>query len=116
MIQFDFAGPRRCADGGLRVLATVNFVEPSSGTSQAWDFCEYGGGPNPERIWQLHGTSEQSGSVDILSMLKWEIKKGYLPASDTFGTAGFGFEICSTGGINENFRVSHFSLIALPDR
>jgi hypothetical protein len=116
MIQFDFANnTQRCASGGLPILATVNFVEPSTGQSQAWDFCEYGSGDGAERIWNLHGASEQSGSVDILAMYQWEIAHGYIPSSDTLGTVGFGAEVCSTGGQPENIQVSAFSLTALPN-
>jgi hypothetical protein len=113
MIQFDFSAlrPRCSAGAGDPVLATVAFIEPGTTTSQAWDFCEYG----TERIWQLHGGSEQSGAVDILAMLMWEINHGYLPTNAQLGLTGFGFEICSTGGASETFTVSRFSLTALPN-
>ena len=114
MIQFDFSAlrPRCSAGAGDPVLATVGFTEPGTGgTVQKWDFCEFG----TERIWQLSGGSEQSGSVDILAMLTWEQNHGFLPADAQFGLVGYGFEICSTGGADENFTVSKFSLTALPN-
>jgi hypothetical protein len=112
MIQFDLSTLRPgCTPGVDPVRDTVSFAEPGTGTSQAWDFCEYG----KERIWQLHGANEQSGSVDILAMLTWEQNHGYLPANATLGLVGFGFEICSTGGVPEDFRVTDFSLTALPN-
>jgi hypothetical protein len=112
MIQFDFSALRPgCTPGVDPVLDTVSFAEPGTGTSQPWDFCEYG----KERIWQLHGANEQSGSVDILAMLTWERNHGYLPANATLGLVGFGFEICSTGGVPEDFQVTDFSLTALPN-
>ena len=117
MIQFDFSAlrPRCSAAEGDPVLATVGFTEPGTSTVQQWDFCEYGSGSGAERIWELHGASEQSGSVDIRSMLMWEIDNKYLPATDQLGLVGFGVEVCSTGGVPENFQVSSFSLTALPN-
>jgi hypothetical protein len=118
MIQFDFSPSRpRCSlDAGDPVTATVPFTEPGTSTSQEWDFCEYG----LERIWQLSTRdgqmgSEQSGSVDIKAMLTWEIKNGYLSSTAQLGLVGFGVEFCSTGGVDETFQVSKFSLTALPN-
>ena len=107
MIQHDFSALRPgCTPGADPVLFTVGFTEPGTGTVQQWDFCEYGG----ERIWQLHGrASEQSGSVDMLAMLMWLENHGYLAASETLSLVGYGFEICSTGGVPETFTVSSYS-------
>jgi hypothetical protein len=112
MIQFDFSPLRRGCSADTRdpVIATVPFTEPGSSTVQQWDFCEYG----KERIWQLHGANEQSGSLNILDMLMWEVNHGYLPSTDTLSLVGFGIEICSTGGVSEDFQVSRFSLTELP--
>jgi hypothetical protein len=103
MIQHDFSPLRpRCGT----VLATVGFTEPGTRTVQDWDFCVYGS----ERIWQFHGSNEQSGSVDIGAMLTWLMNKGHLPKGSKLSQVGYGFEICSTGGQNENFQVSSYSL------
>jgi hypothetical protein len=111
MIQHDFSAlrPRCSADAGDPVLATVGFTEPGTSTVQDWDFCKYGS----ERIWQLHGGNEKSGSVDIGAMLRWLMNHGYLPQGSRLGLVGYGFEICSTGGQNENFQVSSYSLTAI---
>lgn len=113
MIQHDFSPLRpRCSTGaGDPVLATVGFAEPGTGTVQDWKFCQYG----KERIWQFADGNEQSGSVNILAMLKWLMNHGYLPQDSELGLVGYGFEICSTGGVDENFSVSNFALTALPN-
>src|SRR5215510_13312915 len=108
MIQHDISPLRPgCND---RVLATVTFNDPDGG-SHDWDFCPYGS----ERIWEIHGPNIQSGSVDIKAMLMWEINHGYLPANSKLGLVGYGFEICSTGGVDETFEVTKYSLTALPN-
>jgi hypothetical protein len=113
MIQHDFSAlrPRCSAAAGSPVLATTGFAEPGTGTVQEWNFCQYG----KERIWQFADGNEQSGSVDILAMLTWLMNHGYLPRDSELSLVGYGFEVCSTGGADENFSVSHFSLTTLPN-
>jgi hypothetical protein len=66
-------------------------------------------------MWQLPASaSEQSGSVDILAMLTWLENHGYVPRNDTLDAVKYGWEICSTGGVNENFQVSKFSITTTP--
>jgi hypothetical protein len=105
MIQHDESALRPRCGGPAPVLATVGFAEPGTGTVQQWNFCPYGG----ERIWQLTG-NEQAGSVDMLAMLMWLENHGYLPANSTLSLVGYGFEVCSTGGVPETFTVSSYSL------
>jgi hypothetical protein len=113
MIQFDFSAlrPRCRAAISDPVLATVGFLEPGTTIVQNWDFCQHGS----ERIWQPHGANDQSGPVNILAMLTWEITNGHLPATDALGNVGYGAEVCSTGPVAEDFQVSQFSLTALPN-
>jgi hypothetical protein len=107
MIQHDFSRLRpRCGT----IVATVGFTEPGTGIIQHWDYCQYGS----ERIWQLHGGNEQSGSVDIAAMLTWLMNNGHLPQGSKLSQVGYGFEICSTGGQNETFQVSSYSLTGSP--
>jgi hypothetical protein len=106
MIQHDFSPLRpRCGT----ILATVGFTEPGTSTVQNWDFCEYGS----ERIWQLHRSNEQSGSVDIRAMLTWLMNNGHLPRGSRLSQVGYGFEICSTGRQGETFQVSRYSLTGI---
>jgi hypothetical protein len=103
MIQHDFSPLRpRCGT----TLATVAFAEPGTGTRQNWNYCQYGS----ERIWQLAGGSEQSGSVNILAMLSWLMAMGRLPQNSTLTSIGYGFEICSTGSRQEMFTISRYSI------
>jgi hypothetical protein len=48
-------------------------------------------------------------SVDILSMVTW-LEHRYMPSNSTITDLSSGFEICSTGGKDENFQVSSFSI------
>lgn len=58
---------------------------------------------------------EQSGSVDVLAMLEWLVNNGgYLPPGSTLTAIGYGFEICSTGGVEEKFEIKSFSITAIP--
>ena len=54
--------------------------------------------------------SQQSGTVDILAVLGQVQALGKLPASNTLSGADFGWEVCSTGGQQERFTVSSYSL------
>jgi hypothetical protein len=72
-----------------------------------WGLCTYG----TELIWQLPASaSEQSGSVDILAMLTWLTSHRYLPSDSALWAIDYGWEICSTGGADENFQVRSFSV------
>jgi hypothetical protein len=56
--------------------------------------------------------SEHSGVVRILPMLRWLVNHHYLPAHTGLWLIGYGWEICSTGGRQETFEVSAFTLRA----
>ncbi len=99
MIQHDIVNRGSCP-----VLATASF----GGSRRKWNLCKYGS----ELIWQLAGSGERSGTVDILSMLTWLQSHGYLPGSSTLTSIGYGWEICSTGGVNEDFQVTSYSITA----
>jgi hypothetical protein len=91
-------------------LATgVRFGGSNGVPVQSWDLHKYG---SSEYVWQpaKNAWNEQSGSVDILGMLKWMIARGYLPSHSNLTSIGYGFEIASTGGVNENFQVSSYSI------
>jgi hypothetical protein len=101
MIQHDFAN-----NGACTAVATATFGGSNGVPEQNWDLCQFG----TELVWKLTGGNEQSGSVDILAMLTWLVNNGYLPSDAGLWSIGYGWEICSTGGVNENFQVSSFSL------
>jgi len=108
MIQHDFS-PH--ANPECPHVATATFGGSFGVPVQAWGLCTYG----TELIWQLPAsTSEQSGSVDILAMLTWLEQHGYVPRNEPLASIDYGWEICSTGGVNENFQVSDFSITTRP--
>lgn len=81
---------------------------------QKWVLRVYGG----EMIWDIAdasgGDNESSGTVHLLSMLRWLQSHGFVGPNSTFNAIGFGWEVCSTGGVPENFSVNNFSLTLKP--
>jgi hypothetical protein len=93
------------------VVKTVMFGGKGGVPVQSWNLCKY----NSEIIWQVAGTGGvygfHSGSVDILAMLNWLVDNGHLPQGSALDNGlGYGFEICSTGGVDEDFEVTSFSI------
>jgi hypothetical protein len=78
---------------------------------QDWTIYTYGDG---ELIWSLGapGTFAQqsSGTVDLLAILRESIRQGFTSPGATIGQVNAGWEICSTGGVDETFRVSRYTL------
>jgi hypothetical protein len=110
MIQHDFAN-----NGDCTTVAAASFRGSGGVPSRRWHLCQLGS----ELIWKLgadeqNKVSEQSGSVDILSMLTWLVDHGYLPSNAGLWSVGYGWEICSTGGVNENFQVRGYSITPTP--
>ena len=103
MIQQDFAN-----NGACTAEASAAFGGSAGGPVQTWNLCQFGS----ELVWKLTGGNEQSGTVDILAMLNWLVARGYLANDTGLFSIGYGWEICSTGGRNENFQVSSFSITA----
>jgi hypothetical protein len=103
MIQHDFSALRPRCSG---IASTATFGGSGGVPVQNWNLCTYGS----EIIWQLAGRNEQAGSVDILAMLTWLVRHGYLPQTTGMTAISYGFEICSTGGQPETFQVSRFSI------
>jgi hypothetical protein len=101
MIQHDFANNGACASE-----AAATFGGSGGVPVQTWNLCQFGS----ELVWKLPA-NETAGRVDILPMLRWLVTRGYLPANSGLWAIGYGWEICSTGGVNENFQVNHFSII-----
>jgi hypothetical protein len=57
--------------------------------------------------------NEQSGTVHILSTLRWLIKHGKIPSSSTITSAQFGWEVCATTG-SQVFHMSKYVNTTLP--
>ena len=78
------------------------------------------------RIYMDHGVShgyptgpiffvlqhnETHGTIDILAVFHWLERAGYLSATKGgLNAVDFGWEICSTNGVPENFNISHYTL------
>jgi hypothetical protein len=97
MIQHDFA-----RNGDCKTVASVTF------RGQSWHLCDFG----HVLAWKLgadeaHKASEQTGTVDLLAMLTWLESHGYLPQNPHLTNISYGWEICSTGGADETFRVTY---------
>ncbi len=109
MIQYDFAG-----NGDCDSVATATFGGTNGVPVQTWHLCDFGS----TVAWKLGAgegaakQSERSGSVDILAMVKWLENNRYLPAGSTWTYFSDGWEIASTGGVNETFQVSSYSVTA----
>lgn len=72
------------------------------------------GGPGGELIWS-RDTNKTTGTVHILAMLNWLLRNGYVSQSHaSVSDVDFGWEISSTGGVNERFTLSDFTLRAIP--
>jgi hypothetical protein len=105
MIQHDFANQGPCD-----TAATASFGGSGGVPVQNWKLCDFG----DELVWQLSGgkENEQTGSVDILAMLNWLVSHRYLPKASGLTNISYGWEICSTGGQNETFTLSRFTIQA----
>jgi hypothetical protein len=76
------------------------------------------GGAGGEIIFSLDGSggtgtfaNQPNGTVDILGVLDWVQSHGYV-SNMTVSLIDFGYEICSTGGAPETFRVASYSVTA----
>jgi hypothetical protein len=74
------------------------------------------GFPNDESVnvgtGNVYGITR--GSVDVLAMLTWLMNNGYMPTDSTLTQLEYGFEIASTGGVNEKFQVTRWSVTEHP--
>lgn len=90
--------------------ASIQFGGEHGVPLNTWNLCVLGS----ERIWELAGNGNvfgiHSGSVDILAMVNWLQNNAYMPLQPTLDDIEYGFEICSTGGVNEKFQVSSLSI------
>jgi hypothetical protein len=116
MIQYDFSqnGPCTTTPVTNKVFGGNNGVP-----SQPWFLCTFGSrqanGSYQTTAWKLGANeagkqSESSGTINILSMIKYLERTGDLPAKSTWTAISMGWEICSTGGRQETFTGSGFSV------
>ena len=125
MIQHDLKnrGSVTVAGNGMDPIASnVSFGGTGGVPTHNWNLgiYSYPGSNTYETIWQLADDSGSmpSGSVDILAMITWLQTHGsgyqgqasYLLSSAELYLIGYGWELCSTGGISETFAVSAFGM------
>jgi hypothetical protein len=58
----------------------------------------------------LEGGNERSGTVHLLSALRWLVNHGQLDRSVTLAQVNFGWEICSTHGVPMDFTLTKYTL------
>jgi len=93
--------------GGSQFNRTVTIA------GQPWSLYFYGG-TSAETIW-MPGTQNQfqhvtASTVDLRALLNALVSAGFQPPGLTIGQIDFGWEICSTGGVSQTFRVSGYAL------
>jgi hypothetical protein len=79
---------------------------------QTWDVYRNGPLGSGEELIVALDHNEQTGTVDIMSTLNYLSQHGWLPASPTLTSVDFGAEFASTGGKNETFQVSNYTINA----
>jgi hypothetical protein len=119
MVQYDFSNDGACQGSWPEVKTNVTFGGTDGVPAQAWHLCTGNGGKS--LVWKLGAAdgakeqSESSGTVDLLPMLKYLERKGYLPANAKWTAISMGWEIASTGGKNETFSGSGFTVDMVPN-
>ena len=118
MVQYDFSNDGACQGSWPLVKKDVIFGGSHGVPSQAWHLCTGNGGKS--LVWKLGASdgsqeqSESSGTADLLPMLKYLEKNGYIPAHAKWTAISMGWEIASTGGKNETFAGSGFTVNMVP--
>jgi len=60
----------------------------------------------------VQNANTESGSVNILNVLKWLSARGYEAGNPTLSSVNYGFEICKTNGQPMNFGVTSYTVTA----
>ena len=107
MIQNDFS-PGRVPSCPTWAALNVRFGGSNGVPVHTWNLCQ----GTTTSWWEIADGNIHSGSVDILAMVNWLIRHGYMASGSHFNSVGYGWEISSTGGADERFQVSQFSLAA----
>ena len=113
MFQHDMVDPS--GDRGyFATMLTETFGGTGGVPEQEWSLGIFGA----EIVWQLtsgtglYGGGVDQGSVDVRQMTNWLADRGYM-AYGLFGASltliGYGWEICSTGGVDALYRMNGFT-------
>jgi hypothetical protein len=116
MIQHQVAGEGPCQNWMTLLASNVQFGGTNGVPVKTWNLCKNGSSNTAELVWEPTNSGGayfgfSSGSVDIKAMIQYLINNGIEWSSSTgLGAIDYGFEICSTGGTNQNFAVNSFTL------
>jgi hypothetical protein len=69
---------------------------------------------NNSYIAFVANTNYTAGTVNLLGMFDWLEAAGWIASTSVVNQIDYGVEICSTGGQNETFDFSNFSISATP--
>jgi hypothetical protein len=110
-IQHDIVHSSQC-NGTTPVDTNVSFGGSYGVQTESWDLCYNGS----TYYWQIDGNGASSygfssGSVELISMIKYLESNGYLPSSSTISDVRYGFIIYTTTSTQETFTLSSYSLI-----
>jgi hypothetical protein len=107
MIQNDYS-PGRAPTCGSWTAKNVMFGGSDGVPRHPWDLCVSGS----TDYWETANGNMPSCTVNGLAMLNWLVSHGQLPQGLQLGAYSYGFEISSTGGVNEHFKVRSFTAAA----
>jgi len=91
------------------VGGATKIAGPATFCGQSWTLWQDGS----ELIWFLP-QNEQTGTVCPVQMLQWLQSNGHLSTKASLSQFENGWEIASTGGVNETFRMTSYSVSGLP--
>jgi hypothetical protein len=99
------------------IEAGATFIDTATIAAQTWSLFRYGSGDD-FLIWSL-GTpnapaQQASGTVDLLALLNELQARGIVADSGKVTQINAGWEICSTGGADKTFRMTDYSITAVP--
>ena len=57
--------------------------------------------------------NESSLSFDLKAMTEWLVDHGYMDPDPTITNLSYGWEITSTNGVSQDFKVTHYELRAV---
>jgi hypothetical protein len=109
-IQHDIVNESQC-NGTTPVKTNIQFGGSYGVPTNSWDLCYN----SSFYYWQIVGSGSSwgfsSGSVELISMIKYLETNGYLPTSSTISDVLYGFMIYTTTSTQETFTLNSYSLI-----
>jgi hypothetical protein len=98
-------------NGTTPVKTSIQFGGSYGVPTNSWDLCYTGS----MYYWQIVGSGSSwgftSGSMELVSMIKYLETNGYLPTSSTLNDMRYGFMIYTTTSTQETFTLNNLSII-----